>query len=326
VVNTVVQVVRLLGFPVPQIPEGVFKSAERELAFLKQESSASDFAKLEAKLFETEVGEAESGGEGGGAEALEGSALREFTRFLDKEDPTHEWANLSRVVIDEGTAVWCCERCCKAIKENPKSSFEDLRKLIGSPLTSEISPRKAAAAAEPAGISGPAGSSFEVASNETGGSTPRSAGQSSSPPGLSCLDAMNQGVRKCTAATVGCFSARVTPGGIHQAEDPQFDLARSIQMIQTDVDDTKGNLAGLKGDLADVAAMKDDIAVLKVGMSKLIDSLDSPAKSPRGGGGGLKAADQDSKVPSPVSQRSRTHSMKAAALNSKSDKHAGLKI
>ena len=90
---------------------------------MEDETSVSEFRELENKLL------GESNNEDDNTK-IEGYSQWEFKRFLDKYDEKEEWANLSCVFLDEGTSIWCCKKCHKILKNNPKSTIKNIKSLI----------------------------------------------------------------------------------------------------------------------------------------------------------------------------------------------------
>lgn len=120
VINTAAGIGRLMGYPIPRIPVELIN-----LEFLETDSSVSSFEKLEERLFACDkTGEDRSTKE----DPLEGYLMREYQRFLDKEDEGQDWGKLRRIILDEGLATWCCERCAKLVESHPDSNLDDLQK------------------------------------------------------------------------------------------------------------------------------------------------------------------------------------------------------
>jgi len=117
-INGVSKIGRLFGYPLPKLPVN-----DKSLDFLEDETSVSEFHILENKLLEESDNEEENS-------KVEGYSQREFKRFLNKYDKKEEWANLSCITLDEGTSIWCCEKCHKILKDNPKSTIKNLKSLI----------------------------------------------------------------------------------------------------------------------------------------------------------------------------------------------------
>jgi len=117
-INGVSGIGRLFGYPLPKLPEDV------NLDYLEAETSVSEFQELENKLLLEDSEKEEENTK------VEGYSQREFKRFLDKYDEKKDWAKLSCITLEEGTSIWCCENCCKILKENPKLKFNELKLLI----------------------------------------------------------------------------------------------------------------------------------------------------------------------------------------------------
>ena len=117
-INGVSKIGRLFGYPLPKLPVN-----DKSLDFLEDETSVSEFHVLENKLLEETDNDEEN-------TKVEGYSQREFKRFLNKYDEKEEWANLSCITLDEGTSIWCCEKCHKILKDNPKSTIKNLKSLI----------------------------------------------------------------------------------------------------------------------------------------------------------------------------------------------------
>lgn len=104
-INGTAGVARMLGYPVPTLSlDAVDLSILEDLSSL----SAGGYKDLEQRLFEAE----KSATDAGSVEQLHGYCQREFERLLADVDAPREWAELRRVVLDEGYAMWCCQRCC----------------------------------------------------------------------------------------------------------------------------------------------------------------------------------------------------------------------
>ena len=95
-VNGVSGVVRLFGYPCPQVPEVWRASAQDSVEILKQESSVEAFGAVHEKV--------QDGAEE--TETVRGAALRELEAFYAKYDPDREYAGLRRIGDEDGTAVW----------------------------------------------------------------------------------------------------------------------------------------------------------------------------------------------------------------------------
>ena len=95
---------RMFGYPLPKVPESCIGGLKNAVGSLEEESSVASYRLVEAQL---QTGNREN------STKVEGSCLREFEKFLEENDPKHDWAGLSRVVLDDGPAMWCCEGCCK---------------------------------------------------------------------------------------------------------------------------------------------------------------------------------------------------------------------
>ena len=132
---------RMLGYPIPKIPSEVIDGCGSTVDFLRQGSSVEDYALVEEKL---------AAKDGQPTEKVKGHLQREFKKFVDENDPDHDWAGLDRIILDEGIGIWCCSNCCKAIEIHPKASFAELRDIVGSPLIDSDEAPEAASASSSA--------------------------------------------------------------------------------------------------------------------------------------------------------------------------------
>mmetsp|Transcript_49080 Transcript_49080/g.138976 ORF Transcript_49080/g.138976 Transcript_49080/m.138976 type:complete len:829 (+) Transcript_49080:968-3454(+) len=111
-VNTVAAISQLIGVPVPKIPKAVVDQCKDSIEYLSQSSNVEAYSVIEEKL----------GGDtdpGMPTEKLTGYLQREYARFLEKHDPEKGWAGLSRVVKDDGRAIWYCAECAEEAKSQP---------------------------------------------------------------------------------------------------------------------------------------------------------------------------------------------------------------
>lgn len=122
VFNTAAGIGRLLGYPIPTIP---IELVEKNLDFLESTSSVADYSALEKKLFE--AGDKSDNQQ---KENQEGYMMREYRRFLEEFDPKQDWGQLQRLLLDEGTAMWCCEKCVGVVKTHNDATFDQLRAIV----------------------------------------------------------------------------------------------------------------------------------------------------------------------------------------------------
>ncbi|KAJ8603198.1 hypothetical protein CTAYLR_003808 [Chrysophaeum taylorii] len=111
-------------FPgVPSIPRSVLTAVKATIDDFDAESSVADFDSVQSVL-EKAAGERQASGQ-------VGYCSREFDRFLEKEDPNHEWANLERLVLAQGKSVWVCQDCAVILKDekNNDKTYDELRAL-----------------------------------------------------------------------------------------------------------------------------------------------------------------------------------------------------
>ena len=94
--------------------------------FLKQPSSVHAYAAVEEKLAAKDKDTP--------SDKAKGYLQRQYKKFVDDYDKDHDWAGLSRIILGEGISIWCCQRCCGVIKENPDASFAELREKTGCPV------------------------------------------------------------------------------------------------------------------------------------------------------------------------------------------------
>ena len=125
IVNRAAGVARVMGYPVPS-----FQLDGIDLSIFKHDSSLQGYSGLEQALFDA----AKSSGDVGSHGQLEGYSQREFARFLAENDQKDDWGKLKRILLDEGCAMWCCQKCCDALKVNPKASYKELRASMGNPV------------------------------------------------------------------------------------------------------------------------------------------------------------------------------------------------
>jgi len=96
-VNGVSGVVRLFGYPSPQVPDEYVRGAGHWVDMMKQESSVEQFGAIQEKV--------EAGDEV--TETVCGAALRELEAFFAEHDAKEDYAGLHKVwEDDDGTAVW----------------------------------------------------------------------------------------------------------------------------------------------------------------------------------------------------------------------------
>ena len=118
VANAVSGLGRVFGLPTPVLSgETLDKAAEFVDAVNK--STLDDFQELQERAKQlhssSDVGKG-SGGEQSVQSMDEGYCVREFRRFLKKEDPDDLWSGLSAKVSDEGYVFFACKGCCDALK------------------------------------------------------------------------------------------------------------------------------------------------------------------------------------------------------------------
>lgn len=123
VVNGAASLGRMFGFPVPKIPSEVFEACGTGIQALQQGSSVEEYTVVEEKL---------AANDGEPTEKAKGYLQRQLCKFLDDNDPDQDWAGLSRVMLSEGSSIWCCAGCCRTMEQHPGASFEELRALVES--------------------------------------------------------------------------------------------------------------------------------------------------------------------------------------------------
>lgn len=119
-INTASGIGRLLGYPIPTIPVDKI-----DLSYLENSSSVTNYEKLEERLFEFD--EEQEKEKGKKKEPMKGYYMREYQRFLDEYDANQDWGKLQRILLDDGIATWCCERCAQVVEAHPDSSLDELR-------------------------------------------------------------------------------------------------------------------------------------------------------------------------------------------------------
>mmetsp|Transcript_5671 Transcript_5671/g.13131 ORF Transcript_5671/g.13131 Transcript_5671/m.13131 type:complete len:815 (+) Transcript_5671:732-3176(+) len=127
-VNGIAGIGKLMGFPVPTVPQDALSGAKEGIAFLSCTSNVEEFVSVEKALAQDE---------GVPSDKLTGYLQREYKRFVSENDPDNDWAGLSRVILDTGEGCWCCASCCKVLEEHPTESYEELRARVGAPLVPE---------------------------------------------------------------------------------------------------------------------------------------------------------------------------------------------
>ena len=118
---------QLLGYPLPKFPQSLLESTKGGMDFLKQPSSVHAYAAVEEKLAAKDKDTP--------SDKAKGYLQRQYKKFVDDYDKDHDWAGLSRIILGEGISIWCCQRCCRVIEENPDASFAELREKTGCPIS-----------------------------------------------------------------------------------------------------------------------------------------------------------------------------------------------
>jgi hypothetical protein len=119
VVNGAAFVGHMFGVPIPSVPDAWKEMANNAVGSLDKKSSVDEFDVLQ----ETIDSETETKAEGKDKQAVRGAALREFERFLTKEDPENTFCGLNRIVTADGKACWTILN---------QKEFEDEEAKIGS--------------------------------------------------------------------------------------------------------------------------------------------------------------------------------------------------
>jgi hypothetical protein len=102
VVNGAAFVGNMFALPIPHVPKAWQEQVNAAVGNLDKKSSVAEFDALQQSVdasIEAEDGEDKK-------QAVRGTALREFERFLDEHDPDHTFANLNRLVTLDGQACW----------------------------------------------------------------------------------------------------------------------------------------------------------------------------------------------------------------------------
>jgi hypothetical protein len=118
VVNGVAGVARMLGYPVPCVPDEYLNKAKSFVGRLDQKSSAAEFSVVQNVADDVKARGADSGdGEVGVTEStsssskksVRGHALRELERFICDADADSNFCGLRRLVTSEGFSCWTME-------------------------------------------------------------------------------------------------------------------------------------------------------------------------------------------------------------------------
>jgi hypothetical protein len=92
----------MFALPIPHVPKAWQEQVSAAVGNLDKKSSVAEFDALQQSVdASTEAKDGEDK-----KQAVRGSALREFERFLDEHDPDHTFANLNRLVTTDGQACW----------------------------------------------------------------------------------------------------------------------------------------------------------------------------------------------------------------------------
>ena len=115
-------IARLLGYPLPSVPEEYMEMARKAVGDLSQKSSIAEFDILQDSL------DSELHGEGENAERMKNSArgapMREFARFLLEKDPKCTFSGLRRVATPSGECCWTTDEGVAAIREEGRLEEE----------------------------------------------------------------------------------------------------------------------------------------------------------------------------------------------------------
>ena len=102
VVNGAAFVGHMFGVPIPSVPTAWQEKANSAVGSLDKKSSVDEFDVLQDMV----DSQNQTKPEGTDKKAVRGAALREFERFLAKNDPDNTFCGLNRVVTADGQACW----------------------------------------------------------------------------------------------------------------------------------------------------------------------------------------------------------------------------
>jgi hypothetical protein len=108
VVNSAAFVGHMFGVPIPSVPKKWQESAKTAVGSLDKKSSVAEFDVLQETL-NTENAARAAGTDntqGTDKQAVRGTALREFERFLGEKDSENTFCGLNRIVTPDGKACW----------------------------------------------------------------------------------------------------------------------------------------------------------------------------------------------------------------------------
>ena len=132
ILNGIGGLARIFGVPVPTVPDDLFKSGNDTLKNWGKGSNVAEYNILQTCV-ESEENEIE-------IQTTRGNELREFERFLEKEDNLHTYSGLQRVCSPNGIAIWTSTEGVVKIKESatPSNILKREEAIIKPPKSEDI--------------------------------------------------------------------------------------------------------------------------------------------------------------------------------------------
>jgi serine/threonine protein kinase len=115
-VNGASGIARILGYPVPCVPESYMEMAEKAVGDLDHQSSVAEFDVMQSCLDRKPHEKDENGVRTN--ESARGAPLREFARFLHEHDPERTYSGLRRVATLQGDSCWTTDDGFAAIRDS----------------------------------------------------------------------------------------------------------------------------------------------------------------------------------------------------------------
>jgi serine/threonine protein kinase len=122
--NGVSGIARLLGYPLPCIPEEYMEMANKAVGKFDNKSSVAEFDTIQSCL-DSKPQENGSNGERAN-ESARGAPLRELARFLLQHDPKRTYSGLRRVATPLGDCCWTTDEGVAAIRDSAKLEDDEL--------------------------------------------------------------------------------------------------------------------------------------------------------------------------------------------------------
>ena len=119
VVNGLSGIARLLGYPLPSIPQEYMDTAKKAVGSLSKESSVAEFDVLQQRLDGLKSDTSDKLPQ----EMTRGSSLREFFRFLRENDSNCTFSGLQRVLTPEGACCWTTENGAAEMAEEGRNEI-----------------------------------------------------------------------------------------------------------------------------------------------------------------------------------------------------------